>query len=177
MKARWCLEITPEVYRHLYLGKAGTLEPQLFSALSKPPPELGPPQSAPHTSRVGGFKWSGCIVRMRLWLRLPHSCHCLLSIVSAFRTSPGAIGLCIPALAPRCSLAVWTRQGYAYIGLGWGVAALLTVGGINQSTARHLRRATKPLCCHGGGGGGGTRPWYLIVCLWRRLLASRHCSF
>ena len=28
-----------------------------------------------------------------------------------------------------------------------------------------------------GGGGGGTRPRYLIVCLWRRLLASRHCSF
>ena len=26
-------------------------------------------------------------------------------------------------------------------------------------------------------GGGGTRPRYLIVCLWRRLLASRHCSF
>ena len=28
-----------------------------------------------------------------------------------------------------------------------------------------------------GGGGVGTRPWYLIVCRWRRLLASRHCSF
>ena len=28
-----------------------------------------------------------------------------------------------------------------------------------------------------GGGGVGTRPRYLIVCLWRRLLASRHCSF
>ena len=27
------------------------------------------------------------------------------------------------------------------------------------------------------GGGVGTRPWYLIVCLWRCLLASRHCSF
>ena len=31
--------------------------------------------------------------------------------------------------------------------------------------------------CVGGGGGVGTRPQYLIVCLWRRLLASRHCSF
>ena len=29
----------------------------------------------------------------------------------------------------------------------------------------------------GGGGGVGTRPRYLIVCLWRRLLASRHCPF
>ena len=28
-----------------------------------------------------------------------------------------------------------------------------------------------------GGGGFGTRPRYLIVCLWRRLLTSRHCSF
>ena len=28
-----------------------------------------------------------------------------------------------------------------------------------------------------GGGGVGTRPRYLIVCLWRRLLASRHCTF
>ena len=27
------------------------------------------------------------------------------------------------------------------------------------------------------GGGVGTRPRYLIVCLWRRPLASRHCSF
>ena len=31
-------------------------------------------------------------------------------------------------------------------------------------------------CVWGGGGGVGTRR-YLIVCLWRRLLASRHCSF
>ena len=30
---------------------------------------------------------------------------------------------------------------------------------------------------HRGGGGVGTRPRYLIVRLWRRLLASRHCSF
>ena len=29
----------------------------------------------------------------------------------------------------------------------------------------------------GGGWGTGTRPRYQIVCLWRRLLASRHCSF
>ena len=27
------------------------------------------------------------------------------------------------------------------------------------------------------GGGVGTRPRYSVVCLWRRLLASRHCSF
>ena len=29
----------------------------------------------------------------------------------------------------------------------------------------------------GGGGGSGTRPRYLIVCLWRRLLVSRRRSF
>ena len=28
----------------------------------------------------------------------------------------------------------------------------------------------------GRGGGLGTRPWDSVVCLWRRLLASRHCS-
>ena len=32
-------------------------------------------------------------------------------------------------------------------------------------------------CVCAGGGGVGIRPRYLIVCLWRRLLASRHCSF
>ena len=26
------------------------------------------------------------------------------------------------------------------------------------------------------GGGFGTRPWCWFVCLWRRLLASRHCT-
>ena len=30
-----------------------------------------------------GFKWSGCNVRIRLWLRLPHNYCRLLSIVSA----------------------------------------------------------------------------------------------
>ena len=29
---------------------------------------------------VWGLKWSGCIVRIRLWPRLPHGCHRLLSI-------------------------------------------------------------------------------------------------
>ena len=53
-------------------------------------------------------KWSGCIVRIRLWLCLPHGGHRLLSITSVFGASPGASGLCIPALASRCSLALWT---------------------------------------------------------------------
>ena len=55
-----------------------------------------------------GFEWSGCIVRIRVWLRLPHGCHRPLSIVSASRASPGAFALCIPAVAPGCSLALWT---------------------------------------------------------------------
>ena len=29
----------------------------------------------------------------------------------------------------------------------------------------------------GRGGGGGTRPWCWFACLWRRLLACRHCTF
>ena len=36
-----------------------------------------------------GSRWSGCSVRIRVWLRLPHGCHRLLSIVSASRASPG----------------------------------------------------------------------------------------
>ena len=43
----------------------------------------------------------------------------------------------------------------------------------------------QPLCPPGGGGNvgwvlircGGTRPWCWFVFLWRRLLASRHCTF
>ena len=30
---------------------------------------------------------------------------------------------------------------------------------------------------HRGDGGGGGRPWFWFVCLWRRLLASSHCTF
>ena len=30
---------------------------------------------------------------------------------------------------------------------------------------------------NGGGAGVGTRPWCWSVCLWRHLLASRHCTF
>ena len=44
----------------------------------------------------------------------------------------------------------------------------------------HLQTTTTPAPYGGegdGGGGVGTRPRYLIVCLQRRLLASRHCSF
>ena len=36
---------------------------------------------------------------------------------------------------------------------------------------------TGPVLLFERGGGVGTRPRYLIVCLWRRLSASRHCSF
>ena len=44
----------------------------------------------------------------------------------------------------------------------------------NGHTGAVLERLTTAA---GGGGGFGTRPRYLIVCLWRRLLAYRHCSF
>ena len=40
----------------------------------------------------------------------------------------------------------------------------------------HIRPRRGDTCGGGGGGGGvGTRPRYRILCLWRRLLASRHC--
>ena len=84
------------------------------SCATAPTPTPTPPPCPGPAGRVG-VKWSGCIARIRLWLRLPHGCQFLLSIVSASRASPGASGLCIPALAPGCSLALWTLQGYAYI--------------------------------------------------------------
>ena len=41
-----------------------------------------------HTLRfrrpLGGLKWSGCSVRIWLWLRLPHSCHRHLSNLPMF---------------------------------------------------------------------------------------------
>ena len=56
-----------------------------------------PNKSAEQIGEVGqirppiwGFKWSGCNVRLRLWLRLPHSCHGLLSIVPASAAEQGS---------------------------------------------------------------------------------------
>ena len=52
------------------------------------------------------------------------------------------------------------------------IQGVVVVGGGNGGVTGGYRGA------YGGGGGEvGTRPRYLIVCLWRRLLASRHCSF
>ena len=54
-------------------------------------------------------------------------------------------------------------------------------GGGGGATPRFWTSTPPPLTVGrrpgGGGGGFGTRPWCLIVCLWRRLLASRHRSF
>ena len=33
-----------------------------------------------HEGHFGGLKWSGCVVRIRLWPRLPHGCHRLPSM-------------------------------------------------------------------------------------------------
>ena len=47
------------------------------------------------------LKWSGCIVRIRLWPRLPHGCHRLLSIRR--RSALPQCELC-PEVSPRsCS--------------------------------------------------------------------------
>ena len=37
-----------------------------------------------YLSKLGGLKWSGCSVRIWLWLRLPHSCHRHLSNLPMF---------------------------------------------------------------------------------------------
>ena len=57
-------------------------------------------QSIPVASHSKGHQWSGCSVRIRLQLRLPHSFHHLLSIVAppAHSVSPAC---------SACSLAEW----------------------------------------------------------------------
>ena len=65
---------------------------------------------------------------------------------------------------------------------GGGVAGLLEVstGDGDDSCVGLVEKAREVLegmRKSGGGGGVGTRPRYSVVCLWRRLLASRHCSF
>ena len=63
-------------------------------------------------------------------------------------------------------------------GMLWTDSYVQMLIGRHQVTFCRSFTQRRLLCvCGGGGGGGGTRPRYLIVCLWRRLLASRHCSF
>ena len=65
----------------------------------------------------GGLKWSGCIVCIRLWPRLPHGCHRLLSILPMLGAltvrdvSRGQPSL----LLPLSVLAIWALPGYACI--------------------------------------------------------------
>ena len=40
-------------------------------------------EGAPELCLGGASTWSGCRVRTKLWLRLPHGCHRLLSIMPA----------------------------------------------------------------------------------------------
>ena len=52
----------------------------------------------PLSKRTGGHQWSGCSVRIRLQLRLPHSFHRLLSIVAppAHSVSPACSARSLP---------------------------------------------------------------------------------
>ena len=68
---------------------------------------------------LGGFKWSGCSVRIRLWLRLPHSFHRLLSIVSASGASSGAMGLFTPV--PCFHAVLWPYGLYRVMRTSWSV--------------------------------------------------------
>ena len=73
-----------------------------------------------------------------------------------------------PAPAGTAPPSPWARGGVWTGALAaarrrWPTCRWPTGGGAVGSTGR-------------GGGGGGTRPRYSVVCVWRRLLASRHCS-
>ena len=76
--------------------------------------------------------------------------------------------------------------------LGWGRGGAVVEiaktrwggggGGVWPYTPEKIRSERKcsldkAFIGHGGGGGWfGTRPWFGFVCLWRRLLTSRHCT-
>ena len=79
------------------------------------------------------------------------------------------------ATGPDTWAAVHSPRHDARVGLSPDPGpALRVLRLVRLARGHHTRRG--PWVC-GGGGGVGTRPRYLIVCLWRRLLASRHCSF
>ena len=108
---------------------------------------------------------SGCIVRIRLWLRLPHIYHRLLSIASVSGVSTGAPA--VFSLGPlfRCSLAFGLYKvmhpGYSSLlprraGPIWPIAVRLCVGlrlknpvGTGLVKVNHSGHST-----YSGGGGG-----------------------
>ena len=86
--------------------------------------------------------------------------------MSASRASPGAFGLRIPALAPRCSLALWTLSGYrregGYLPPFQCVPAHSPGGAeVLEAPKKNLwsKRGTAPCTAsaHGCGGGGAAR--------------------
>ena len=91
-------------------------------------------------------------IRIRLWLRLPHGRHRLLSIGSASGASSGALGLCSPV--PSFRAVLWPSglcRAYAYILVsGHSLPEVLLLAPFGPSWSPE-----------GGGGGGGEQRWQL----------------
>ena len=66
----------------------------------------------------------------------------------------------------------WATNAHHYICLSFSVYRTC-----RRPEARAWGLWRRVLVVASEGGGGGTRPRYSVVCLWRRPLASRHCSF
>ena len=137
--------------------------------------------------RKGGGGTVGAPNQSRLWLcRRP---------VTAHRST---MSMPSPPLLAQCTGVPWDTLGTACVAVGPNRA--LAVDPSFDSLAPQEEQSG--LCLTTGGGGGsnekgthplfgqrhsswptpmgggfGTRPRYLIVCLWRRLLAYCHCSF
>ena len=82
----------------------------------------------------------------------------------------------------RLSCAISRHPSLNALWQGPALMGYQTTGGQGGGAVRIFGGPTGCQNFGGAGGGGagpggvGTRPRYLIVCLWRRLLASRHCT-
>ena len=93
----------------------------------------------------------------------------LVGITANVRGMEGGGGVWHKASGSDClCLPVAAAIGLSPLNLLPCQAGRRSTAGIRTAAGIHLP---------GGGGGGGTRPWCWLVCLWRRLLASRHCTF
>ena len=121
------------------------------------------------------------VIKKREWLKQVATCSCAQNIPLLHRPVPPE-AKCV--VAPGVSV---SRGGLQPLGTANALQLCLFVfcewslqracRGATDCGCMWPRVASAPPVQGAGGGEFGTRPQYPIVCLWRRLLASHHCSF